>query len=138
MRRTAIVGAMASLVAFTSTDVAAQQPLTTVEIKSSVIGNTLSGYNERGWSVDAYYHPDGTLSGRIQGGDGNNYFDGGKWNLSNDGKLCRQWTKWRDGELDCFRVYRMNEKQVRIKAIDRDYEGEYEVQQGDRLRMKDQ
>lgn len=116
----------------------AQQSLTAIEIKSSIIGNTLSGYTERGLNVDVYYSPDGTMSGRIQGGDGNNYYDGGKWNLADDGKMCRQWTTWRDGEKDCFRFYRADDGQVRLKAIDRGYAGDYQVRKGDVLKMKGQ
>jgi hypothetical protein len=132
------IAALGVFIAMGVTSVMAQQSLTAVEIKTLIIGNTLTGYTERGLNVDVYYGPDGTMSGRVQGGDGNHYYDGGRWNLADDGKMCRQWTTWRDGKMDCFRYYRVGDDQVRSKAIDQDYTFDFQVRKGDVLRMKGQ
>ena len=138
MRKAATILVGGACLALCTTAVIAQQELTAVEVKASIIGNTLTGYTERGLNVDVYYGPDGTMSGRVQRGDGNHYYDGGRWNLADDGKMCRQWTTWRDGKMDCFRYYRVGDDQVRSKAIDQDYTFDFQIRKGDVLRMKGQ
>jgi len=115
-----------------ATPVVAQQALTAAEIRSLIVGNTMSGLNEQGIDVEVYHSTDGRTGGQAK----RRYFDVGKWDVTEDGKYCRQWTTWRDGKQDCFRLYRVGGAMVRIQAIEREYDGEYRILPGDPFLLK--
>ncbi len=116
----------------TSTAVFARQRLSASEMRSVISGNTLSGKTEWGADFHVYHSPDRKMSaqGKLA------YYDVGIWEITDDGKYCREWTYWRDAARDCFEMYRIGEDRFRIKAINYHYESIFRMRKGDPQNLK--
>jgi hypothetical protein len=89
--------------------------------------STYSGKSESGTKFDVYSRQDGRMSGRTARGS----FDEGTWEITSDGKYCRQWNKWRDASRDCFYVYLIEHDTFRFKAIGKSFESVGRIFPGD-------
>ncbi len=88
---------------------------------------TSSGKSERGTEFDVYSRQDGRMVARTARGN----VDEGTWEITKEGKYCRQWHKWRNAERDCYFVYRLNNGEYRFKAIEKPYESVVRIARGD-------
>ena len=90
-------------------------------------GGREASNREPGW-CDYAHHRFGESRGR--------YYDVGTWNVADDGKYCRQWSKWRDGARDCFEMYDLGEGKYRFLSIDRRYDTRGQILEGDPHRLQ--
>ena len=110
----------------------AQQPLPATEMRKLLSDHTTFGIAETGVRFHVYYRPDGKMFGESRG----RYYDVGTWNVADDGKYCRQWSKWRDGARDCFEMYDLGEGKYRFLSIDRRYDTRVQILEGDPHRLQ--
>jgi len=75
--------------------------LTAVQMQAVISGNTSSGQTANGTKYHVYHDSSGTLKGKAQRGD----YDSGTWVITDVGKHCHKWKKWRNGRQECFRIY---------------------------------
>jgi len=91
------------------------QPLTTTELRDTLINNTLSrsgGLFWRRWEYAGVHRGNGTMTGRVSWSGGKEVATG-VWEVSPEGLYCRTWgNKWGAGQRGCFRVSRDGEALV--------------------------
>ena len=104
-----------------------REPMRASEMRSLLSGNTVSGRTARGSDFHVYHRPDGVMSGQTHTVD----YDVGKWEITEDGKFCRQWRTWRHGARDCFDMYQTGEGQFRMISAHPRYEATFTVRKGD-------
>lgn len=104
-----------------------REPMRASEIQNLLSGNTSSGRTAQGSEFHIFYRPDGMMSGQAHSVD----YDVGKWEISDDHKLCRQWTAWQRGARACFDVYRVGEDQFRMLSAHPRHEATFIVREGD-------
>ena len=81
-------------------DLASKQ-LSADEIRSYLAGSTTEGTTINGVRFVVKCSADGTMSGKASNYDAEiNVTDNGTWWVEDD-KLCRQWERWRGGEVGC-------------------------------------
>jgi hypothetical protein len=107
---------------------AAQEKMTTSEIRELIPSNTLSGKNEKQILVHAYHDPTGKMEGmtRKQG----MHFDSGSWTITDDDQYCRQWDRWRGKALVCFHVFRLDNEEYRLISVTGQYDLRFKVREG--------
>ena len=87
-----------------------KDPMSASELRVLLSGNTASGRTAEGSNYSVYYRSDGVMSGFAH----SQHYYLGSWEVTDDGKFCRQWTKWQQGSRDCFDIYRAGENQFRM------------------------
>lgn len=97
------------------------------EIRNLLSANTSSGRTAQGSEFHIYYRSDGMMSGQAHSVD----YDVGKWEITDDDKLCRQWTTWQRGARACFDIYRVGEDQFRMLSAHPRHEATFIVRKGD-------
>jgi hypothetical protein len=73
------------------------------EIRQYLSGKVFEGTSAAGLRFVVEYSNDGSLSGKAD-----SLADTGTWTVRAD-RLCRQWRRWYDGEMDCLVVLRDGE-----------------------------
>ena len=119
--------AVAALLLAAATSALADEPMGAGEIRDMITGNTLIGKTEKGYAFHVYHNPNGKMSGQAR----LTYYDVGTWEVTDDGKYCRQWKKWRRGWRDCFLLSSLGEDQFRLKAINIHYDSTFRIVKGD-------
>ncbi len=90
--------------------------LTSAQITELVAGNTGYGEEET-FNYRTFFVPDGAMAGRIWGDFGQET-DQGRWEVTPENQMCRQWTvKWGGLKRACFEVFKDGET---IKLINMD------------------
>jgi len=110
----------------------AQQKLAAPEARKLVSDHTTFGIAENGYRFHVYNAPNGKTFGESRG----QYYDVGTWTISDDGKYCRQWSKWRDGTRDCFEIVDLGDGKYRFLSIDRKYDSTVQILEGDPHRLQ--
>ena len=130
--------AVAVLLFTAATSAQAEERMGAVVMRDLTAGNTWSGKTENGAVFNIYFSPDGRMSAQSNW-DSETHYDLGTWEVTDDGKFCRQFDRWRGGAYDCFRMYRLGPNRFRLKAIDEPYDSIYRFRTGDpeglRVRM---
>jgi hypothetical protein len=80
--------------------VAAPQAVRGGQFISMMQGNTLSGTNASGATVNIYFLPGGVATYE----DTTGTRDGGSWHIDKDGDVCVAWQNPADRQEGCFRV----------------------------------
>ena len=83
-----------------ATAVAAPQAVRGGQFISMMQGNTLSGINASGATVNIYFLPGGVATYE----DTTGTRDGGSWHIDKDGDVCVAWQNPADRQEGCFRV----------------------------------
>ena len=73
-------------------------PLTAADLRSAFPGNTSTGESVYGGKWHIHYVPDGTLLYRPVGGQ----TEWGTWEITDDGRFCRQWSDVGAGNRKCW------------------------------------
>jgi predicted secreted protein len=94
-------------------------------------GNTATGKTEKGSTWHVYHATDGTMLGRSTTRNNSESQDSGTWEITEEGKFCGRWRKWRGGSRDCFTMGRNGDGRFRDKAINKSYEYIYTIREGD-------
>jgi hypothetical protein len=97
------------------------------ELLDLLSNSTGSGTSERGTQFATYSRQDGHMVARTLKGS----VDEGVWEITSDGRYCRQWNNWRDGARDCFYVSRMKDGRFRFKGINKSYDSTVSITPGD-------
>ena len=92
-------------------------PLTAAELRSLFPGTTSTGKTASGFKFHSYRAPGGKLYG-ASGGE----TDEGRWEITDEGQLCRQWNLWDGREWRCWIFFKKGD--------------EYEYWYADRSRMR--
>lgn len=114
----------------------AQQQLPAAEARKLLSDHTAFGIAENGYRFHVFHRPDGRTFGESR----DRYYDVGIWEIADDGKYCRQWSKWRDGARDCFQMFDLGDGKYRFLSIDGSYDSRFQLLEGDphRLQVKAQ
>jgi hypothetical protein len=75
-----------------------REPLTAEVLRSTLPGNTATGESVYGGKWHIYNVPDGTLLYRPSGGQ----TEKGTWEITDDGRYCRQWSDVGAGNRQCW------------------------------------
>ncbi len=75
-----------------------REPLTAEVLRSAFPGNTSTGESVFGGEWHIHYVPDGTLLYRPSGGQ----TEQGTWEITDDGRFCRQWSEFGAGNRKCW------------------------------------
>lgn len=89
---------------------AGNKPLTSVELRSLLSGNTLLGTNDRGFDYVTYYRPDGTSHLKSKKFD-----EQGKWRIDPANGYCTQWPFMNDGKEQCRSIYKVGDRYQMIR-----------------------
>lgn len=104
------------------------QRITSAQELLDLLSNTTgSGKSERGTVFAVYNRRDGRMVARTAKGS----VDEGVWEITPDGRYCRQWNNWREGARDCFYVFRLDDGRFRFKGIDKPYDSTVSMTPGD-------
>jgi len=105
----------------------AQQPIPATDMQQRLSDHTTFGIAENGYRFHIYHRADGKTFGESR----ERYYDVGTWTIADDGKYCRQWSKWRDGTRDCFQMYDLGQGKYRFLSVDRKYDSTFQILEGD-------
>lgn len=83
----------------------ADDAMSAQEVKQVLTDNTAQGSTSRGTPYWLYRRADGTQALETDSG----FSDEGEWSVKEDGTMCSEWEKIRDGEEHCTKIYRTGE-----------------------------
>lgn len=117
-----------------SAESAAEEKITSAEMREFIPSNTLSGRNDKQIMVHVYHDPGGKMEGvaKRQG----THYDSGNWTITDDDQYCRQWERWRLKKLDCFHIYRLGDNHYRLESLPNRFDTRVKVREGNPQGLK--
>ncbi len=100
--------------------------LTAADWRALIAGNTATAKAADGTYFFLYFSPDGRMDGKS-----GNSWDSGTWEVTEDGRYCRDWKKWLNGTRDCYAMNRLGNNRFHFKAIRKPYEYTFSLLPGD-------